>query len=86
MLVATKAAVLAAGVPVRSAQSTFVAGVDLGQRQDYTAIAVMETEQKFYDARNPWDYQIHSDTTMRLRHVQRVKLGDAVPRDHRISS
>jgi hypothetical protein len=82
MLVATKAVALAAGVPVRAAQSTFVTGVDLGQRQDYTAIAVMETEQKLYDARNPWDYEIHSDTTMRLRHVQRVKLGDAVPGDH----
>jgi hypothetical protein len=79
MVVATKAAALAAGVPVRATQSTFVAGVDLGQRQDYTAIAVMETEQKFYDARDPWDYQIHSDTAMRLRHVGRMKLGTPYP-------
>lgn len=60
-------------------ESWFIAGVDLGQRQDYTALAVMERQRLTYMARDPATYALHQETRFRLRHVERVALGTPYP-------
>ena len=61
------------GEPVR--QSEFFVGVDLGQKEDYTAIAVLE---RFREVVGPPDWKTGvRPTEMRydVRHLERVPLG-----------
>lgn len=56
----------------------YFVGLDLGQRQDFTALAVLErVETKGeWDA---WRMAYKKDVTLRLRHLERVPLGTPYP-------
>jgi hypothetical protein len=79
MLAATTYVSPGAGFPVARADSAFTLGIDLGQKQDFTALAIIEREHRVYSARNPATYAFYEDTLFRLRHVERIKLGTPYP-------
>ena len=60
-------------------RSLFSIGVDLGQKRDHTAVAVMESAEVTYDVRDPVTYQFRTERRYRLRHVERVRLGTPYP-------
>jgi hypothetical protein len=53
----------------------WVVGLDIGQRRDYSAIAVLEHSQETTTLRDPATYDFIRRSTIRLRHVERVRLG-----------
>ena len=56
----------------------FFVGVDLGQRRDFTAIAVVERAE----LKGEWDaaeYACRKEVTLRLRFLERVPLGTPYP-------
>lgn len=53
----------------------WVIGLDIGQRRDYSAIAILESIQHATGDRDPLTYQFIRRTEVRLRHVERVRLG-----------
>jgi len=56
----------------------FFVGVDLGQAQDYTAIAVLERAELVGE----WDpvmFANRKSTILRVRHLERVELGTPYP-------
>jgi hypothetical protein len=58
--------------------SQFFIGVDLGQAEDFTAIAVVERAE----VEGAWDaarYTHEKRAELRLRHLERVPLGTAYP-------
>src|SRR5207248_9444448 len=66
------------GAPVAPDGETarFVVGVDLGQAQDYTAIAVVEEVRTgTLDERN----RVHGERVLHLRYLERVPLGTRYP-------
>src|SRR3954447_22387189 len=71
-------------VPVTGRERLFVAGLDLGQKQDYTAIAVIERCRTVYAARDPVTYDFVQEKRYTLTHVERLPLGTPYPRvvDH----
>ncbi len=54
-------------------------GVDLGQKQDFTALCVVERLQRRFDAVDPVTWQNLRETTYCLRYLQRVPLGTPYP-------
>jgi hypothetical protein len=57
---------------------SYFVGVDLGQRQDFTAIAVVERTE----LTGEWDaamWAYRKETMLRLRYLQRVPLGTPYP-------
>lgn len=54
-------------------------GVDLGQRQDFTALCVVERLERRYDAVDRVTWQNFRETTYCLRYLQRVPLGTTYP-------
>jgi hypothetical protein len=57
--------------------SKYFVGLDLGQSRDFTALAVVEmAESAVYDSATS---SRRVETTLRLRHVERVPLGTAYP-------
>jgi hypothetical protein len=53
---------------------TYFIGVDLGQRQDYTAIAIIELLTVFTDEIDRVTYERKTRTYYRLRHLDRIPL------------
>ena len=50
-------------------------GLDLGQKRDHTAIAMIIRTDLTYDVRNAATYSFLTDTRYTLRHIERVALG-----------
>jgi len=58
--------------------TTFHIGVDLGQKRDFTAIAILERRDPGPpDWRHPW---LEEDPTYELRHLERLPLGTPYPK------
>lgn len=58
--------------------SDYFAGLDLGQSQDFTALAIVERTQ----LKGDWDaaaYAYRKETALRLRYLERVPLGTPYP-------
>lgn len=53
----------------------FFVGLDLGQRRDHTAIAVVERLEVVYPERNRVTWDFRREKCYRLRHLERVALG-----------
>jgi hypothetical protein len=62
---------------VTGCERSFVAGLDLGQRRDHSAIAVVERCRSVYDVRDPVTWDFLSETRTVLTHVERLPLGTA---------
>lgn len=60
-------------------KTEYFIGVDLGQRQDFTAIAVVAKTEEPRRERNPVTWEWESDTRFHLRHMRRLPLGMAYP-------
>jgi hypothetical protein len=50
-------------------------GLDLGLRRDYSAIAVLEFTEEVDGTRDPVTMDFRRERVIRLRHVERVRLG-----------
>ena len=55
--------------------SNWVVGLDIGQRRDYSAIAVLEHLDELTGLRDPVTFDFVHRSVVRLRHVERVRLG-----------
>ena len=60
-------------------KTEYFLGVDLGQRQDFTAIAVVAKTEEQRRERNPATWEWETDTRLHLRHMRRLPLGMAYP-------
>ncbi|HYI96373.1 MAG TPA: hypothetical protein VEX68_22710 [Bryobacteraceae bacterium] len=59
---------------------TYVVGLDLGQKRDYSAVAVLELAQTIYeDRRDPVTYDFVREECFRLVYLERVELGTPYP-------
>ena len=54
---------------------TWVVGLDIGQRRDYSAIAILENLDEVTGQRDPVTFDFVRRTAIRLRHTERVRLG-----------
>jgi hypothetical protein len=55
--------------------SDWVVGLDIGQRRDYSALAVLDWIEVADGTRNPATYEFIRRKTIRLRHAERVRIG-----------
>src|SRR5687767_11493544 len=53
----------------------WVIGLDIGQRRDYSAIAVLDWAEEGTGRRDPATYEYIRRCNIRLRHAERVHLG-----------
>jgi hypothetical protein len=53
----------------------YAIGVDLGQRQDHSALAVVEHRRVFTGERDPVTWELKSKVLRSVRHLERVPLG-----------
>jgi hypothetical protein len=58
--------------------NTYLIGLDLGQKGDFTAIAVVEFREHV-EGRDPATYQPKLATWLDVRHLERVPLGTSYP-------
>jgi hypothetical protein len=65
------------GVPlnVKGERSEYVLGVDIGQKRDHTAMALVERSQVVYQERSALSYRPFEKTEFRLRFLARLDLG-----------
>src|SRR3954451_3676234 len=54
-------------------------GVDFGQKQDYTAICILERAQLMFDVRDRVTYECWRETRLTVRHLERMKLRTPYP-------
>jgi hypothetical protein len=54
-------------------------GVDLGQAQDHSAIAVVERAEALNPVRDPLTWSFPFDSRFHVRHVERIELGAPYP-------
>ncbi len=66
-------------VPHHDPNARYFVGLDLGQRRDYTAIAVVERTTEFLGGRNPVTMEFLFKVHNRLRYLERVPLGTPYP-------
>jgi hypothetical protein len=69
-----------AGLPFGGRTTTvypaqYAIGVDLGQRQDHSAVAVVEHRRVFTGERDPVTWELKSKVLRSVRHLERVPLG-----------
>jgi hypothetical protein len=57
----------------------YIVGLDLGQKQDHTAVSVLEWAETGEGVRDPATYEWKRDRVMRLVHLERIGLGTAYP-------
>lgn len=57
----------------------YCVGLDLGQAQDHTAIAIVEKAQAVSSERDPVTYSFVTQTLYHVRHAERLPLGVAYP-------
>ena len=65
--------------PYLDPRMRYFIGLDLGQRRDYTAIAVIERGNESLGRRDPATMEWLTKTHQRLRYLERVPLGTAYP-------
>jgi hypothetical protein len=58
---------------------TFLVGLDLGQKGDYTAIAVVERRVEALGGIDPVTYEPRTATRLDVRHLERLPLGTSYP-------
>lgn len=66
---------MAALMSVGGVQRECAAGLDLGQKRDYTALAVVERSRVFYRERDPVTYAPYEEVRYTLRYLERLPLG-----------
>src|SRR4051794_23488951 len=54
-------------------------GVDFGQKQDYTAICILERAQRMFDVRDRVRYECRRETRLTVRYLERMKLRTPYP-------
>ncbi len=59
---------------IRGVETLTVAGLDLGQKQDYTALAILERHKITYTARNALTWEYLTATEHVLTHIERLPL------------
>jgi hypothetical protein len=64
---------------VLSYQTSYTAGLDLGQKQDPSAVALIERTLIVYDARDAYTCEPITRTECRLVHAERIPLGTPYP-------
>ena len=64
---------------VKGERSRYVLGLDLGQKRDYTALALMEVVETEYVERDAVTWAPHRDVKARLSYLERVSLGTPYP-------
>lgn len=64
---------------VRGVQTRCVAGLDLGQKKDYTALCVIERRNIVYTGRNAVTWEPHQRVDYVLTHLERFPLGMPYP-------
>ena len=64
---------------LRSTELRYFLGIDLGQRQDHSAIAILERHTQLTGDRDPVTYKPHEVTTLVLRHIERFPLNMPYP-------
>jgi len=68
----------------------YFGGLDLGQKRDYSALAVLEKSTILTDERDPVTYSFRTEVRYALRHLERIPLGtdyvDVVRRVCRVAS
>ncbi len=57
----------------------FYVGLDLGQAQDYSAVAVVERAELLFPERDPITYSFRAETRYTVRHAERIRLGLPYP-------
>src|SRR4051794_14067655 len=57
----------------------FAIGVDLGQKQDFTALCVVERAEVMFNDRDPVTWQCRRETRFAVRHLERVRLRTPYP-------
>lgn len=57
----------------------FYVGVDVGQAQDHSAIAVVERAEVLNPVRDPLTWSFHFDSRFHVRHAERIALGSPYP-------
>lgn len=60
-------------------RSMYVVGLDLGQKRDYSAVAVLELAEIVHDRRDPITYDFVREQLTRLVYLERVELGTPYP-------
>jgi hypothetical protein len=64
---------------ITSRPSEYTIGLDLGQKQDHTAVSVLEWTDTGDAVRDPVTYEWKRERVMRLVHLERIGLGTAYP-------
>ena len=59
--------------------SEFFVGVDLGQKQDFTALCVLERAEVMLDVRDLVTWECKRETRFELRYLERMKLRTPYP-------
>src|SRR4051794_17743584 len=54
-------------------------GVDFGQKQDYTAICILERAQRMFEDRDRVTYECRCETRLTVRYLERIKLRRPYP-------
>jgi phage FluMu gp28-like protein len=65
--------------PILRTESRFYVGLDLGQRRDFTAIAVLQHATHTHEARNPATLAQVTSTVLTARFLERIPLGTLYP-------
>ena len=64
---------------ITGVRSRWVVGVDLGQRQDHSAVAALEVRDVVYDERDAISMDFARERQYRLRGIERVRLDTPYP-------
>src|SRR6185295_15002303 len=57
----------------------FFIAVDLGQKQDYTALCILERAELMFDLRDPVTYDCKREARFAVRYLERMKLRTPYP-------
>jgi hypothetical protein len=60
-------------------RSSYIIGLDLGQKRDYTAIAMLQVHERVYPQRDPVTWDFLRTQSLRLVYLERVPLGTSYP-------
>ena len=64
---------------ITGSRSRWVVGVDLGQRQDHSAVAALEVRDVIFDERDAINMDFLRERQYRLRGIERVRLDTPYP-------
>jgi hypothetical protein len=60
-------------------RSSYIVGLDLGQKRDYSAIAILQVIDRTFQQRDPVTWEHQRDVCVRLPYLERVELGTPYP-------